>query len=888
MYFRLRRLVPCMILIMLLPFFMPNRTDAEEQVKVIVLPFSIHALAELSYLTTEIPKVIGDHLKQDGAKLLDTTIDPEGAKQMILGGEARIRNFGIESGADHVIWGSLTWIGGKFSLDAKAIAARGGESSDVFYGEGEGIENLLGTVKNLSRDLSVKLFKLEKVAEIRIVGNRRIEADAIKRVIETEVGGIYLSRRVPQDIKAVYAMGYFDDIRVEVSDVPLGKSIVFTVKEKATIRQVLVQGNKVYEDDQIMEELDVKTGAILNIFKIQTNISRIVQLYKDKNYHGVDVQYTTRPLKNNQADLIFVIKEGTKLLIKEIRFEGNSDYTDKELKGVMKNTSEKGFFSFITSSGDLKMEDLEEDVQRLFAHYHKAGYIGARIGEPIVEYGTEWIYVTIKVEEGPRLKVGKVDVSGDLITSKSKLLAMLQVGRETYFDRELMQNDALAITDMYENGGYAHVNVVPSIGDPDENGRADITYVIDKGKPVYYEKIIIAGNTKTRDKVIRRELTVHELGLFNGTSLKRSVRNLHRLDYFEDVKVDTLPGSADDKVILKLDVEEKSTGAFTFGGGYSSVENAFAMGSIDQKNLFGRGHAVALRAQIGGRTAQYSLSFTEPWLFDIPLSAGIDLYNWNRDYDTYDTDSLGFGFRGSYRIFNYTRAYLSYTYDLRDIRNISPFAPDSVKQLEGSNLTSSITAAIRYDSRDREFNPTEGVNHSLSLQYSGLGGDVGFYKISLESGVYYPLYRKLVAFGHLEGGFVRKTFSDILPDYERFYLGGMNSLRGFDWRDISPTKVNAVGIETQIGGDKFVQFNFELLLPLIEKSGVVLVVFYDTGDVYDNHQRIDFANLRESVGFGFRWYSPMGPIRIEYGYILNSEPGESSGGSWEFTMGNAF
>ncbi|MEE8398103.1 MAG: BamA/TamA family outer membrane protein, partial [Desulfobacterales bacterium] len=214
--------------------------------------------------------------------------------------------------------------------------------------------------------------------------------------------------------------------------------------------------------------------------------------------------------------------------------------------------------------------------------------------------------------------------------------------------------------------------------------------------------------------------------------------------------------------------------------------------------------------------------------------------------------------------------------------------PESVKLLEGSNVTSAITTALRYDSRDREFNPTEGSNHSLSLQYAGLGGDVGFYKITAESGVYYPLYRKLVAFGHLKGGFVRKTSSAILPDYERFYLGGMNSLRGFDWRDISPTKVNALGIETKIGGDKFVQFNFELLLPLIEKSGVIMVAFYDTGDVYDNHQRIDFGSLRESVGFGFRWYSPMGPIRLEYGYVLSAEEGEESGGNWEFTMGNAF
>jgi len=227
-------------------------------------------------------------------------------------------------------------------------------------------------------------------------------------------------------------------------------------------------------------------------------------------------------------------------------------------------------------------------------------------------------------------------------------------------------------------------------------------------------------------------------------------------------------------------------------------------------------------------------------------------------------------------------------FDVGDIRNVNFFAADAVKELEGTNVTSAMSTAIRYDSRDRQFNPTEGMNHSLSATYAGLGGDIGYLKFMAETGIYIPVWKKLVFFAHATGGYVREISGKIMPDYERFYLGGMNSLRGYDWRDISPEEVNSLGLISKIGGDKKVQFNFELLLPIMEKSGLIAVAFYDTGDVYDNHEAVDFSTLRQSAGYGFRWFSPMGPIRLEYGYILNPRPGEPSGGQWEFTMGNAF
>ncbi len=595
------------------------------------------------------------------------------------------------------------------------------------------------------------------------------------------------------------------------------------------------------------------------------------------------MEYRVEQLKNNQADLEFIIDEGSKIHIKTITFQGNNAYPDKRLKKLMK-TSEKGFFSWITSSGVLNPEDLNQDAARITGFYHNNGYIQARVSDPQVRYEDEWIYVTIKIDEGPQFKVGQVDIAGDAIQPENELMAAVEINDKEIYSRETVRKDVLALTDIYADEGYAYAEVTPLIRQHPDDRTVDITYQIDKGKPVYFEKIIISGNVKTRDKVIRRQLKVIEKERYSGRRLKRSIRDLQRLDYFEDVNVNTVRGSDDDQMILKIDVSEKPTGTFSFGGGYSSVENIFAMASVTQRNLFGRGQTVQLKAELGGATSRYTFSFTEPWLFDIPLSAGFDLYNWDRDYDTYDKDSTGGAVRFGYPVADYTRVYLAYSYELADINNITEDASDLVKDLAGENITSAVAATLRYDSRDRMFNPTEGGNHSISIEYAGLGGDIGYTKYTGEAGQYFPLFWGTVGFIHGRAGYVEENSSGKLPDYERFYLGGMNSLRGFDWRDVSSYDENG----DEIGGNKFVQMNLEYLIPLVKEAGVVGVLFFDAGNVYNDDEDLDLGLTRESAGFGFRWYSPMGPIRIENGYILDPREGEDSGGRWEFTMGSAF
>jgi outer membrane protein insertion porin family len=885
-----------MIIIAILTCFQYNAEAAEFNApgtedfrppKVLILPFAVYAPGDTSLLQSQIPNVIKTYMEQEGATVLDSAQLRIGQRPL---SREEIRKIGISSGADYVIWGSLTRIAQKFSLDASMIDSVRQSAPTVFFVEGENIENLPVTVKKLAVNFGMKIFKRESVAQVLVRGNQRIEADAIQRVIQTRPGNVYLAKSLSQDLKAIYAMGYFDDIRVESQNSPAGKIITFYVKEKPTIKNIRLRDNRLFEDKEIMDALDIKTGSILNVFNIQNNIQRIESLYKDKNYHNVHITYNILPLDNNQSDLEFIINEGKKIRIKKITFVGPRDYSEEDLKDEMK-TSEKGFWSWITSSGELNKEELDQDIVRLNAFYHNNGYAEARIGDPQIDYKGEWIYITIKIDEGPQFKIGKVDVSGDLVVPREDLIKSLKIGEEEFYNREVVRNDVLLLSDIYADEGYAYSNITPRIDKSADRSALNITYVIDKDKKVTIEKIVISGNTKTRDKIIRRQLKVNEQDIYSGRELKRSVRNLQRLDYFEDVKVNTLKGSSDDKIVLKFDVTEKPTGTFSFGGGYSSVENAFFMASVSERNVLGMGWILQLKAEIGGTTNRYTLSFTDPWLFDIPLSAGFDIYNWERDYDTYDKDSKGGGVRFGYLIYDFTRIYLNYSYDIADIRNITNDASDSVWEMEGENITSSISTTLSYDSRDRLFNPTEGADHSLTVEYAGLGGDVGFTKYIAEFGQYIPLFWGTVGFLHAKAGYVDDIEGKKLPDYEKFYLGGINSLRGFEWRDISlienPEEPDPKK-QKKIGGYKFLQFNVEFLVPLLKKAGVVGVLFYDTGNVYDKSDNFDFGDLRESAGFGIRWYSPMGPIRVEQGYILDPQGEESRSGRLEFTIGSAF
>ena len=878
-------MIKCFILLFITAGgFFPNAASGQQTVSVVILPFEVHASEELSYLQAEIPRVLATYLEQEGAKVLVLDTDSVPLWREQIGSISEINKLGNQTGADYVVWGSLTWIGQQFSLDVKLLASQEKKKPNLFSKDGKGIENFPASVEKIGDDISLILFKRVKVTQIVIKENDRIEEDAIRRVIKTKPGDIFNAKGISEDLKVIWAMGYFDDIRVEVQTMPEGKIVIFKVKEKPTLRRINISGNlKAFDDDEVKEVLTLKTGSILNFFQIKNNAGRIEELYKEENYHSVRVDYEISPQKKNQADLEYIIDEGSKTMIAKIAFEGNHAYSDGKLKGLM-TTSEKNILSWMTSAGDLAQQNLDQDITQIRSYYHNNGFIQARVGEPQVEYKGNDIEITIKIDEGPQFKVGKVTADGDLIIPEALLLEKIKISEEEYYSREILRNDILALTDLYANEGYANADISPRIDQDQQKLEVQITFEISKGRQVYFEEIIICGNSKTRDKVIRRELRVYEQELFSAQRLKSSIRNLYRLEFFEDIKVNTAAGSAEGKKTLKIEVAEKSTGAFQFGAGFGNVEDFFGVASISERNLFGRGQKLAFEGKLGAQTQKFTLSFTEPWLFDIPLSARIEAYNWEYSFDTYDKDSVGANLRFSYPIFNYTRGSVGYDYYIADVGSIADDAAESIRELEGENVKSAVKGALSYDSRNSTFSPTGGTLTSFSVEYAGVGGDIGFIKYLGETAWYHNPILDFIGVFHFKGGYVTQGAGLLLPDYEKFYIGGIDTMRGFDRDDLSPRDANG----DPVGGDKMVVFNFEIRYPIGKETGALVAAFFDTGDVYGDDEKLNLGDLRQSAGLGIKWFSPMGPINLYYGWILDPQPTDSGTGGWEFSMATSF
>lgn len=871
-------ILPPIVLFFVLLFFVTLSTAiAEEKVKVGIFPFEINAPSNMDHLNKNVQSMIAENLKAQGAQtiLMDQNIQSNALDY------AMVQNIGLDHGLDYMIWGSLFIAGGQTSIDAKVFNVIASKPPLSFSARAGAIENLFSAVNIISKEIGSAIFNRQLVESITIRGNKRIESDAILKAIALRQGDIFSVDAISKDLKKVFGMGYFEDVRIEGEKADNGINVIFNVTEKPSVRKIKFEGNRVYEDKEIQDVVRTGTGSILNAFKINEDIQRIKALYTDKNYHNCEITYTTQMLENNQADITLDIKEGEKLKIKKIEIDGNKFFTDKALKKVMK-TDEKGFFSWITSSGELKRNELEQDVYRLESFYKDNGFIDAKVSDPEVEFGKESISVKLKIREGEQFKLGNIGFTGDLIVSEDELHKKLSIKTGDLYSREKLRTNVFAITDIYSDRGFANADISPGIAKNEESKIVDVNFIIEKGSPVYLERILISGNTKTRDKVIRRQLEVYEQDLYSMSKIQKSVRNLRRIDYFENVDIKTSRGSSEDKLNLNVDITEKATGAFSFGGGYSSEDQLFGMISVAERNLFGRGQIVSTKAEVSATSTRFTLSFTEPWLFDIPLSAGADIYNWDKEYDYYDKESKGGALRLGYKIFDYTSVGLRYGYEDFTISNVQ----DTYTEVDpGNYVTSSITTSLRYDSTNAAFNPTEGSEHSVSVEYASdlLGGEIEFTKYIAETGWYYPLFWKFTGFIHAKTGYLDDRNKDIEIDYERFYLGGINSVRGYDWQDINATPE---GQTKQRGGEKFIQFNAEVIFPLVEDINLSGVIFYDAGDSYLKDEDITLKDLYSSYGGGFRWYSPMGPIRIEYGRILNGN--QYSGGRWEFSMGGAF
>jgi outer membrane protein insertion porin family len=625
---RISRIVTLTVFCLVLPVLV----QAEEKGKVAVLPFRVYAPTPLAHLKKGLQQMLTARLAEKGLSMVSPDlIEGHPTASLAIMEKRDILALGKDLSADWVITGSLTQIGRKISLDLKVFDITEKKPPFSLYMVEDDMDKLSDATLRASASIYNQITGIVQIDSIQVRGNKRIESAAVLAIIESKKGDGLDPDQLNKDLRAVYKLGFFTDVSIETEEGAKGRIVVFNVHEKPSIAQIVFEGNEEEKDKQLKEEVGINEYSILNRGEITQSINRLREYYHKKGYYNVEIKERIEELPQNEVSLIYEIEEGEKIYIKEIKFVGNTKFDDDDLKDIMEN-SEKGFLSLVTKSGLLDKKKLEFDVQKITSFYHNQGYMKAKVGEPKISYEKALgLIITIDIVEGPQYGINEVKVEGALIRPTDELLRHVNINKEEFFNREIVRMDSMALGSVYADDGYAYASVSPIVTADDEEHLVDITYRISKGQRVRFERINITGNTITRDKVIRRELGAIEGEYFSGKALKKSTGNLYRLGFFEDVEVQTKKGSRDDLMVLNINVKEQPTGSFSFGGGFSEFEGVIGNFSVSQNNLFGRGQKLSGSLTLGGRTQNVDLRFTEPWLFDRPLSGTINVYTWERE-----------------------------------------------------------------------------------------------------------------------------------------------------------------------------------------------------------------------------------------------------------------
>jgi outer membrane protein insertion porin family len=854
---------------------------AQEVKKVTLLPFSVNAPSEPQVLQEKVFSALIRDLKKNRMIQVIDTVQPAGPETAEPFNEAKAMAVGQSLGVDYVIGGSISLFGNVLSIDIRLYDIVQDKMIPGFSIQGRGTENLSPVIQQVKTAILAKINVVQRISRIEFKGNRKIGAGAIEQKIKSERGGIFFEETLAEDIRAIYKMGYFDDVQADVEDSPEGKVIVFLLQEKALISEIVIKGNKGVSTSDIEGVITIKVRQTLNEEKLREDLEKIRTLYDTKGYYDAEVKDVIEKDGEKDVRVVFQIKENDRLYVRKITFEGNQAYTTKELKKMM-STTEWGIFHFFSDSGLLKREQLKQDIGKITVFYLNNGYLNAQLGEPEITHDKKGIYVKISVMEGKQFRIGKVDIVGDTLKiTKEDLLKALNIKEKEVFDRSAIIKDMDFLTQSCNDEGYANAEVVPLTNSRDKEQLVDVTYRMTKNQLVYFNRINILGNDRTRDKVIRRQLSIVEGDLYSKTNLKRSYNDIARLRYFEEVDFQTGKGPDDTLTDVNIRVKEKPTGMFSIGAGYSAQDAAVFTAQVSQQNLFGRGQSLSLKASLGARVTNFNLSFTEPWLFDIPLWSRFDVWNMFREYDEYELDSKGFGFTLGYPLWERYFGYIGYRLSVDDVSNIDTFAADYIKDQEGATTLSSMTFTLMRDTTNDNLFPSKGSKNTASIEYTGgiLGGDASFMKYNFTSQWFFPLPFETVFSMRGKIGYVQKTGDEDIPVYELYRLGGINSLRGL--RDVGP-RYPPPNQDDVKGGNTMLNFNFDYIFPLIQSAGIKGVIFFDTGNAWDNEY--DIGDMRETAGIGIRWNSPIGPLRLEWGYVLDKREDESPS-RWEFTIG---
>ncbi len=720
------------------------------------------------------------------------------------------------------------------------------------------------------------------INSIEIRGLKRIDDTAVKTKISQRQGDGISQEKTNEDIKNIYKLGYFDDVQAEIEPFEGGIKLIYVVREKPTIVKIDLQGNDEFDDAKLKEKLTITSGAIADAVLIQDNAAKLKAFYEEEGYWLARVVPVIKVINADEVTLTYQIDEGNKVKIKEIRIEGKKVFSEKKIKGVME-TKERGLFSFITSSGYYKKNQMDVDVEKIKDLYFNNGYIKVALGEPRIALTEDQrgMMLTIPISEGDQYSISSIEITGNTVFSEDAIRKKITMVPFKPFSKEKLRKDIFSLSEMYSETGYALITVNPDVIPEEGKKMVRVVLNISEGDRYRIGRIEISGNTKTRDKVIRREVRLDEGDIFNSALIRRSYERINNLNFFESVELNPKPQPETKLVNLDIVVKERPTGFFSVGGGYSSVERFIAMIELTQGNLFGKGQYAKIRAELGGRTTLYDISYRDPWFLDRPLTFSTNIYKLTRDYFDYDKDATGFSVSFGKRLSDYWWTDVTYNFERAEISNVSEDASTIIKDQAGTSTTSSVTPSVVRDSRDNYLDPRRGSRNSLYATFAGLGGTNKFVKSVIDSAWYFPVGNSSVMvrgrFGHATG-----ISGEELPLYERFYVGGIYTVRGIGYGEAGPKDK---GTGDPIGGTEELIVNIEYIFPLVSDIRLKGVAFFDAGNAYESFK--NFPDLRYTTGAGVRWISPMGPIRLEWGYNLDRKPGEKSS-RFEFAFGTFF
>ena len=749
--------------------------------------------------------------------------------------------------------------------------------------------------------LSSQAQESKTITAIEIEGNRLISRTTILSKMKSRVGLTYSDNIINDDLKRIYLLGYFSDIDIKTEDYNQGVKIIISVVERALIKKINFSGFRRLRlrEEKLKELVKTKEAQYLDYPTLNEDCLTLKTMYVKKGYSESEIEYKVDiDQQTNQAVIDFIASEGKRIKIKRINVEGNEHFPDKKILKIIKTRR-----AWLFGAGIFKQDVLKEDMARIESFYQKQGFSDIQVDYTVEEDPYRpFLYINIVIQEGKQYIIGMINLVGNTVIDEAEILTALEFCRpgEVYY-ADGIEQDKFIIQGLYFDRGYIMADVsAVSVLDP-QSGAIDITYHITENEIIFVEKIKIRGNIKTKDIVVRRELRLYPGDRFDGAKLRRSKERLSNLGFFEEVSYSTEPTQIPNRQDLIVEVKEAKTGAFSFGGGYSTINNFVGFIEIEQRNFdwknfpyfTGDGQNLKLHAEFGTVSENLILSFTEPWLFDYPISFGFDIYRTSHDRENdvgwaYDEERTGGDIRLGKEISEYIKGTITYRFEQIEISNIVLNASNELKKEEGKNDISRIELGLAFDSRDSVFDPTRGILLTGNSDIAGgaFGGDKDFFQFRFRGSKYFPLWRNSVLEFRTRLG-IADAYGDTddIPIYERFFAGGAYSIRGYEERTVGPIDASS---DDPLGGNSLLIGNIEYTYPIFDFLRVAC--FYDVGNVWQKLSDIGNGGFKSGIGFGLRLKTPIGPIRLDYGIPLDIQPGEDKkkSGRIHFSMGGGF